>query len=478
MPREAHSSLRLHENCANRDRCIERNLSLCVNHERWLPREVPTVHECENCRLLDDCSTGSFTFCDHPATHNSWQPIGITCANCCLTGTVGCPTCTSFRGARAYDQWQPQLREDDEPYSTTSQESPGRGFINNTSDGAPAQFDSAPWDHTPRSVPDGMRFCTSCRRIRPLSAFYHDDRPVCAECRRARKAAYRATQGLTLADDITFGVEIEGFLPPGVKRSAISRRLSRAGLPARREQYNHIRRPYWKVVTDASLNDSHLVSDGWVPFELNSPPLCGAEGLKALKRACAILGRLGVRVDDACGLHVHWDAHSLDVGGWKRLVKLYASYEGALDSIMPRERTGNRCYYAKSLVGWEDEWSADYETVDLPKLFEKLNQRPSVDTLCEMLPSRFFKLNLEAWVDHGTVEFRHHDSTIEYERIVSWLIVTRSLLDVAKQPGMDIHVAQPRHSFEHLASLVRLPRRVENFYERRQYRVAAAAQAS
>lgn len=43
--------------------------------------------------------------------------------------------------------------------------------------------------------------------------------------------------------------------------------------------------------------------------------------------------------------------------------------------------------------------------------------------------SRYFKINFESFATHGTVEFRHHSGTTEYEKIVNWVKLTQAMVE-------------------------------------------------
>ena len=75
---------------------------------------------------------------------------------------------------------------------------------------------------------------------------------------------------------LTFGAELECFLPYGISHREAAAKITAAGIECNAESYNHSARPTWKIVTDGSLGD---YSRG---AEIVSPVLSGEEGLAAL----------------------------------------------------------------------------------------------------------------------------------------------------------------------------------------------------
>ena len=98
------------------------------------------------------------------------------------------------------------------------------------------------------------------------------------------------------ADQLTFGIEIEGLLPADVvSREEITvghyhRGIQIPGLPTG-----------WKAESDCSI-DSRA---GFVCLEIVSPILRGANGLQQLVEVCQQLRRWGWKMNQSCGCHIH-----------------------------------------------------------------------------------------------------------------------------------------------------------------------------
>lgn len=195
-----------------------------------------------------------------------------------------------------------------------------------------------------------------------------------------------------------FGVEIE--FCTRLDRQEIAEKLTAAGVNVRAEHYNHTARPHWKIVSDGS------VSLGW---ELVSPILSGIEGVNEVKTVVAALVEAGATVDKSCGLHVHVDANDLTAHSIVNVVKRYSAHETMIDKVVPSHRRNN------TYAGTTTQVARTVETY--------LNQYPrsTPAAVCERVNGRYYKLNLAAYLQHGTVEFRQHSGSIDGTKIANWI---------------------------------------------------------
>mgnify|MGYP000853105857 FL=1 len=192
-----------------------------------------------------------------------------------------------------------------------------------------------------------------------------------------------------------FGVEIE---IKGISQERAARALNLVGLRATDEGYNHTTRRYWKIVPDGSLNNG---------FEVVSPPLEGCEGLEAVRAAITALDDAGATVDRACGLHVHFDASDLSAAEIKMIVLRYARFEREIDRFMPPSRRANNNRYCQSIAGFTRR--AGWATAN------------TIGDLASLQGDRYFKLNLQSYQRHGTIEFRQHSGTTNAPKVVNWI---------------------------------------------------------
>ena len=209
--------------------------------------------------------------------------------------------------------------------------------------------------------------------------------------------------------DRTFGIELEIVHSNKTKlRKAI---ISR-GIACSIEGYNHITRRHWKIVTDASVHGG---------YELVSPVLKGAEGLNEVKLVCEALEEVGAIINKTCGFHAHFgtDDFKDTIKVWRNLYINYATLESDIDAFMPPSRRNN--IYCKTLKvsNWKEKMQSAQTLVDLERAITGRN--------------RYFKLNSQSYWRHGTVEFRQHSGTIEFEKIKNWLMFCARLIELSKK---------------------------------------------
>ncbi len=209
----------------------------------------------------------------------------------------------------------------------------------------------------------------------------------------------------------TFGVEIE-FIgnAESVKQAVCAR-----GVNCEVEGYNKRTRGHWKIVTDGSVRRNRYQTGGGL--EIVSPILKGQDGLEQLRKVCEALEAAGADVNKTCGLHIHHDAGDFNTDSFKNLVKIYVRFEPAIDTLFPRSRRANNNDYCRSM-----------RHID-PAIIERQNDVHGIRYALNQC--RYYKLNLESYVTHGTVEFRQHSGTVEYEKIANWIKLTQGMVERA-----------------------------------------------
>ena len=196
----------------------------------------------------------------------------------------------------------------------------------------------------------------------------------------------------------TVGIEIECYVPYATA-AQVDADIA-AVLEYNREDWNYRTRTYWKGITDSSLNNSR--PSGYVGREFVSPPLKPTELFLQLPLLLQVLELHGARVNKACGFHVHIDGAGYTPKRMQYLINHYAKSETALDCLMPRSRRDSNSDYCKSV--------RDVQTTMLANDGRVRH-------------GRFYKVNLEAFAKHGTVEFRHHAGTLDFEKMVCWIAI-------------------------------------------------------
>lgn len=203
-----------------------------------------------------------------------------------------------------------------------------------------------------------------------------------------------------------FGVEIEAY---GIEQSRIAQLIRNAGVECYVEGYNHTTRRHWKVVTDGSL-------DGTNTFELVSPILEGLQGIEELQKVCEVLEAARVKINKSCGLHIHFDASGFGLQQVKNMLFNYASFENEIDSFMPNSRRANNNTYCKSVIGYE----------------ARVERASNMQQLAGVFSSRYFKVNLQSYSRHNTIEFRQHSGTVEFKKISNWIMFLHNLTEYSK----------------------------------------------
>jgi hypothetical protein len=208
-----------------------------------------------------------------------------------------------------------------------------------------------------------------------------------------------------------FGVEIEmAELGRYETRSQLAADLTlQTGIDVVSESYNHTCRTHWKIITDGSCG-----------YELVSPPLFGEQGLADLKAILERLNFMDVRVNKKCGLHVHIDAENATTREVGMIVAKYAKYEKAIDRMMPISRRESNNRYCRSVM------QEFYRSAD--------RYRNNGLTWGH---TRYYKLNVASYSRHGTIEFRQHSGTTDYEKIKNWIIFCMQFVNRAVQPNQE-----------------------------------------
>lgn len=205
----------------------------------------------------------------------------------------------------------------------------------------------------------------------------------------------------------SYGVELEiigGINTP----TGIATALRASGIEAYQEGYNHEARPHWKLVYDGSLTGENAI-------ELVSPILYGEDGLKQIITVCAVLNRLGVTVNNTCGLHVHVDARGATTRNLQNLLRTWAKYErNSSEVVAPRRRD---TFYARHMFGGAS-LTEDWARID------RIAERASgpMNFAYDFTGGvRYYTLNLLAFIAHGSVEFRNHGGTTDADKICNWV---------------------------------------------------------
>jgi len=231
------------------------------------------------------------------------------------------------------------------------------------------------------------------------------------------------------ANEITFGVEIECFIPNivGVTDFAIGayhNGIQIPGLPAG-----------WNSQRDGSI---YTRRDGFRSIEVVSPVLKGTEGIASLIHVAETLKTWGAKTNPTCGFHVHVGMNLSDEDSIIRLIHQVSNHEKALfaASGTPRRERGSYCRSIKK--NWE------------PIKDKKPQTLRSVGRNSE----RYFALNLQTLLGGGrpTAEFRAFSGTIEPRKMAGYVFMALAFTEKAENAACAPYEPNNVRTFENLAS--------------------------
>lgn len=204
----------------------------------------------------------------------------------------------------------------------------------------------------------------------------------------------------------TFGVEIECLVETRLVRESAQKN----GMRYQYEGYNHTdNNHYFKFVPDSSIRGEN-------PIECVSPVLSGKSGLKSLENCCKVLNEAGAVVNVSTGLHVHIGAQKLSDEAYVNVFKNYQKLERVIDSFMARSRRENNSHWCRSL-----------QDLALSLCSTK------ADILYSMDYNRYYKVNACSYERHGTIEFRQHQGSTDFEKISNWVNFCAKLVAWSKK---------------------------------------------
>lgn len=203
--------------------------------------------------------------------------------------------------------------------------------------------------------------------------------------------------------NLTFGVEIECYNAP---RHTLLATMQEMGLQAQITGYYHQNdRKAYKLAHDGSI----MGGDG---CECVTPILKGKAGENSLKKACKALNQVGARVNRSCGLHVHFGAEKIDDAHYIRIFKNYQKCEQVIDTFMANSRRANNNRYCKGIAIYN---------------FQYCNTKSDVASV--MGHDRYHKVNPQSYSAHKTIEFRQHQGTTDYTKVIMWVQFLRELIE-------------------------------------------------
>ena len=235
-----------------------------------------------------------------------------------------------------------------------------------------------------------------------------------------------------------FGIEIEFLIPRSSNQQSVARSLNAMGVSTRVESYNHTTRPHWKIVNDVSVSGNNTHSGG---NELVSPRLRGQSGLDELKKVCEVLTLLGCEVNSSCGLHVHQDVTEIvnesDANAQKflkNIVLFCAKYENIIYKLISPSRIRNGYSTPVRKVFFNGDMRLNNQLSTIKNSLDKkvkivVNDKSERSTSNNLQNNRVCGLNLHKIWERGSIEFRYHNGTINFDKIKSWVVLTNAIIN-------------------------------------------------
>lgn len=221
--------------------------------------------------------------------------------------------------------------------------------------------------------------------------------------------------------DLKFGVEIEVTVR---SESELVRKLEERGINVVDVDNTHeVVENGWKIVYDGSVEGY----GGYRGIEIVSPP---SNNLDELKMVCEVLHEVEARVNSSCGLHVHHDINDLKRKQIMRVYNFYNKYEKAINLMFTKKRIENRfCRPVSRIINKVNNCDTKHEL--LRDIAGK--GRGSYYNSC-----RYYTVNLRSYLYYGTIEFRQHNGTIDFNEMASWIAFTHKIVERGLQIGNDI----------------------------------------
>jgi hypothetical protein len=161
-------------------------------------------------------------------------------------------------------------------------------------------------------------------------------------------------------------------------------------------------------------------------------PILRSFNSAGLRHLCDDLDGSGV--NSTPGIHIHVGADNLTMPDFARLVASYSAISPFIWPLMERDArnycrditTQNVSYWLGKVRDWDKQGLAN--TVQHDYQLQSMLQQ----AIGEQPDDRYHDLNLQAFRQHGTVEFRAMGPTYNYEKLVRWAWMCRELVNVSK----------------------------------------------
>lgn len=182
---------------------------------------------------------------------------------------------------------------------------------------------------------------------------------------------------------------------------------------------------YWRLHTDGSLRNNGRELISHVGLTLSAAP----RALRALRDTFEYYFMTKeLSITSRCSVHVHYNIWDYTFEQLRSLVFVYMMLESALYYVSGRRSNNIFCVPANKVARFN--WFPFFT------YFAKKN--PKVNWM--NLNGNFHKyagLNLLPILEYGTIEFRHHEGTLDTDRILNWLAIINEVCESSRIHSME-----------------------------------------
>lgn len=187
------------------------------------------------------------------------------------------------------------------------------------------------------------------------------------------------------------------------------------------------------VVEDGSLEGGHA-------HEINTQPTNGDAFIQHIKDICDGYAQVEASTSSDCGLHVHVDTRDFRFYDVRRLILTYAKVEMALFHLCHRSRFNN--HYSQICGHNYVNMSSDTQLFRrqilggfyggdntlLPKHGKLVVKENKAEKYTQI---RYRALNVHSHFHRQSIEFRHHEGTVDGQEITNWALIVANVVQTA-----------------------------------------------
>lgn len=178
-------------------------------------------------------------------------------------------------------------------------------------------------------------------------------------------------------------------------------------------QLNHCK---WDWVRDGSVPDGQ---------EMVLYPLVGDKYLSAMEELIPTILEYGAEVNSTCGLHVHVGADDLSMFEIRSLLLGYHRIQNDIYKLVDADRYDARYCRVYTTGQLVPLWNAKTEPTIKAALTQLLYAKPCDVNIVAVKrekyqAARYYGLNIHSWHLRGTIEWRHHQGTLDPSKLINW----------------------------------------------------------